>query len=58
MPRLLETTKDVVSCEKLRVGANILLSVDVRMGQPTWLKTMYSIREVTQGTETSKYLEE
>ena len=39
MPRLSETTKDVVSCEKLRGGANNLRSVDVRMGKPRWLKT-------------------
>ena len=28
------------------------------MGQPGWLKTSHSLREQTQGTETSKYLEE
>lgn len=29
------------------------------MGQPSWLKTSYLInQEQTQGTETSKYLEE
>jgi len=39
MPRLSETTKDVVSCEKLRGIANECRSVDVRMGQPVRLKT-------------------
>jgi hypothetical protein len=28
------------------------------MGQPGMLKTCHSIREPTQGTETSKYLQE
>ena len=57
MPRLSEMTKDVISCEKLRGGANNLRSVDVRMGKPGWLKTIRR-KTVTQGTETSKYLEE
>ena len=39
MPWLPEATKDVVSCEKRRGGANDLRSVDVRMGQPDTLKT-------------------
>ena len=38
MPWLSEAMKDVVSCDKLRVGANNLLSGDLRMGQPTRLK--------------------
>ena len=38
MPWLSETTKDVVSCEKLRGAANKLRSADVRMGQPDYLK--------------------
>ena len=38
MPWLSEAMKDVISCDKLRVGANNLLSVDFRMGQPVWLK--------------------
>ncbi len=41
MPWLSEAMKDVTSCEKLRVGANNLLSGDVRMGQPSRLKTCY-----------------
>ena len=31
MPRHQEPKKDVISCEKLRVGANIHRSVDIRM---------------------------
>ena len=31
----METMKDVVSCDKLRVGANNLKSGDFRMGQPS-----------------------
>ena len=42
MPWLYEAMKDVVSCEKVRVGANDLLSGHIRMGEPTWLKTKYS----------------
>ena len=34
MPWLLEAMKDVTSCDKLRGGANNLLSVDFRMGKP------------------------
>ena len=45
MPWLSEAMKDVVSCDKLRVGANNLLSGDLRMGQPTRLKAWYSERK-------------
>jgi hypothetical protein len=38
MPRLSEAKKDVISCDKLRVGANNRSSEDFRMGQPTSLK--------------------
>ena len=38
MPRLTEAMKDVISCDKLRVGANNLWSGDFRMGQPGRLK--------------------
>lgn len=44
MPRHSETTKDVVSCDKLRGVANELWSADVRMGQPLWLKTIDPVR--------------
>lgn len=45
MPWLSEAMKDVISCDKLRVGANNLLSGDFRMGQPSMLKTCYLVRE-------------
>ena len=44
MPRLSEAMKDVISCEKLRVGANNLQSEDLRMGQPSTLKMYYTVR--------------
>ena len=59
MPWLSEAMKDVVSCDKLRVTANKCQSVDLRMGQPGMLKTYHSSNgELTQGTDTSKYLVE
>ena len=45
MPWLSEAMKDVASCDKLRVGAHILLSVDFRMGKPVVLKVQYSVRK-------------
>ena len=39
MPRLSEAKKDVISCEKLRGLAHTNRSADIRMGQPTMLKT-------------------
>jgi hypothetical protein len=45
MPRLSEAKKDVISCEKLRVGANNRSSEDIRMGQPLWLKARDSARK-------------
>ena len=35
MPWHQEPKKDVISCDKLRVGANSLRTGDVRMGKPT-----------------------
>ena len=64
MPWHKKAMKDVVSCDKPRVGANNLRPVDLRMGQPNpgnaGLSTTESIGcvKLTQGTETSKYLEE
>ena len=59
MPWLSEAKKDVISCEKLRGGANNLRSGDVRMGKPVTLKACHPvIGKQTQRTETSKYLEE
>jgi hypothetical protein len=34
MPRYREAKKDVISCEKPRVGANNRRTVDIRMGKP------------------------
>jgi len=34
MPRHQEPKKDVISCEKLRGGANSHRSGDIRMGEP------------------------
>ena len=39
MPWLSEAMKDVIGCEKLRVGAYNLLSGDIRMGKPIRRKT-------------------
>ncbi len=46
MPWLSETMKDVISCDKLRGGANNLRSGDFRMGQPSMLKAWTPAREV------------
>ena len=64
MPWHQEAMKDVTTCDKPRKGGNNLRSVDFRMGQPNpgnaGLSTTESIGcvKLTQGTETSKYLEE
>ena len=43
MPRLSEAMKDVISCDKLGLGANNLWYRDFRMGQPTQLMTEYQL---------------
>ena len=58
MPRLSETMKDVVSCEKLRVGANNRLIRRCPNGATHCVEGTVSARKVTRGTETSKYPEE
>ena len=56
--------KDVTSCEKLRGGANILRSVDIRMrklnaSNVALHRNEYIVTsEGTRGTETSNYPEE
>ena len=56
--------KDVVTCDKPRIGGSNHRPADLRMGQPgasnvASLYTEYiGIEEQTQGTEISKYLEE
>ena len=49
MPRLSEAMKDVISCEKLRGLAHTDRSADIRMGQPTMLKTWYVARQANPG---------
>ena len=58
MPRHESAMKDVASCEKLRGAASERRSGDVRMGKPVRGHTLSPEREPTQGTETSKYLQE
>ena len=41
----MEAMKDVVSCDKLRVGANNLRSGDFRMGQPIMINLMILLLE-------------
>ena len=56
--------KDVTSCEKLRLGANIQRAVDIRMRELSTSNIVllhneqYSYARGTRGTETSKYPEE
>lgn len=64
MPWHQKPTKDVASCDKLRVGANYRRSGDVRMGKPSRgharlpMPEHIGHEEATWGTETSKYPEE
>ena len=60
MPRLTEAMKDVISCDKFRVGANNRLIRKFPNGATQHVEDMLLrfIGEQTQGTETSKYLEE
>ena len=64
MPWHEKAMKDVVSCDKPRVGANNLRPGDFRMGQP---RTGNAVRlpaeyigrvELTRGSETSQYPQE
>ena len=62
MPRQSEAKKDVIHCEKPWGAVNKLRSADIRMGEPGpqgSLSQEYILqKERTQGTETSKYLQE
>ena len=64
MPWHKKTMKDVATDDMLRGGGSNLVSVDFRMGQPISSNVDISASEYigcekpTQGTETSKYLEE
>ena len=60
MPRYRVAKKDVISCDNPREGANNRRSVGIRMGQPgPGNAGSPAIRQgKTEGSETSKYLEE
>ena len=64
MPWHKKAMKDVTTDDMLRGGGSNLVSVDFRMGQPISSNVDISAPEyigcekLTQGTETSKYLEE
>ena len=60
MPWLSEAKKDVTSCDKLRGGANIRYIRRFLNGATHHDEDVVSvaIQRQTQGTETSKYLEE
>jgi hypothetical protein len=59
MPRLSEAMKDVISCDKLRLGANNCLTRRFLNGATHLVRTKYhTCMEQTRGTETSKYPEE
>ena len=61
MPWHWEPKKDVTSCDKLWLGANIRLPTDFRMRERTCCNGHVSyteyigIEKATRGTETSKY---
>jgi hypothetical protein len=60
MPWYREAKKDVISCDKPRVGANDHRSVDIRMGQPGSgnAESSCACGRRTVGSETSKYHQE
>ena len=59
MPRLTEAMKDVISCDKFRVGANNLLIRKFPNGATQQVEDLLSFfRRRTRRTETSKYPEE
>ena len=58
MPRHEPAMKDVASCDKPRGAASKRRSGDFRMGKPDGGYAPSPEREPTQGTETSKYLQE
>ena len=64
MPWRWKQMKDVVSCDKPRVGAHYRQSADFRMGKPdrgharSPMPEHIGHEEITRGTETSKYPEE
>jgi hypothetical protein len=55
MPWLSEAMKDVISCDKLRGGANIFLIRRFPNGETRQAEGLISERRLTRRTETSKY---
>ncbi len=55
MPWLSEAMKDVISCDKPRGGANILLIRGFPNGETLQVEGLKSERKLTRRTETSKY---
>ena len=51
MPRLSKAKKDVISCEKLGVRANIYKSQDLRMGQPGRRRFYHTTQVVSERGE-------
>ena len=58
MPRLLETMKDVISCDKLRGGAIAFDPKISEWGNPVPWSGIIPQGKLTRRTETSKYPEE
>jgi hypothetical protein len=64
MPWYEKSMKDATTCDKLRIGGNNLRPGDFRIGQPAvgnaaaFISEYIGYAKTTQGTETSKYLEE
>ena len=58
MPRLSEAMKDVISCDKLRLGAHTCYTRRFPNGATQHVEDMLSARRRTRRTETSKYPEE
>ena len=57
MPRLSETMKDVISCDKLRLVAHTFTR-RFPNGATHYIEDIVSERKLTRRTETSKYPEE
>ena len=51
MPRHMETMKDVISCDKPRVGANNLRTGDFRMGKPILINLKILLLEYIEWIE-------
>ena len=51
MPRHMEAMKDVISCDKPRVGANNLRTGDFRMGKPILINLKILLLEYIERIE-------